>query len=129
VPQQMVSAFAGGGFDLNQTTEVGKPLGQLILDSLPAAARPIVEPQIPKIVTSIYEAISLAIGQIFWFGLGTAAIALVAILVIRELPLRSSLGPGRAPASAGAGGPASAGGPAVPGGTARRAPAPAGPEA
>ncbi len=70
------------------------------------------EPQIPKIVTSIYEAISLAIGQIFWFGFGTAIVAFVAVLAIRELPLRSSLGPSPVAAPAGAPG-STAGSPAA----------------
>jgi hypothetical protein len=50
---------------------------------------------IPKIVTSIYEAISLAIGSVFWLGLGASVLAFLAVLVIRELPLRSSIGPAR----------------------------------
>ena len=93
VPQQMVAGFQGGSFDVNSVVGVGGNLGQSILLQVPAAFRSQVEPLLPKIVTSIYESITSAIGQIFWFGLGTAILAFVAVLVIRELPLRSSLGP------------------------------------
>jgi hypothetical protein len=64
-----------------------------------------VEPFINQIVTSIYEAISLAIGSIFWLSLGASLLALLAVFIIREIPLRSSIGPtvgepGHAPAPA-----------------------------
>ena len=95
VPQQMVAGFQGGTFDVNSVVGVGGNLGQSVLAQVPAAFRAQVEPLVPKIVTSIYESIATAIGQIFWFGLGTAIIAFLAVLVIRELPLRSSLGPAR----------------------------------
>ncbi len=102
VPQQFVNQFQGAGFDVNNVVGVGGDLGKQILAGVPAQFRSVVEPLIPKIVTSIYEAISLAIGSVFWFGVGTAVLALVAVLVIRELPLRSSLGPVHADAKPGA---------------------------
>jgi MFS family permease len=95
VPQEAVTLFQGGSFDLNNLVGVGNTLGQQILAGVPAQVRPVVEPLIPKIVTSIYEAISLAIGSVFWLGLGASVLAFLAVLVIRELPLRSSLGPAR----------------------------------
>jgi EmrB/QacA subfamily drug resistance transporter len=95
VPQQLVDQFQGSGFDQNNLVGVGNTLGQQILAGVPAQFRQIVEPFIPKIVTSIYEAISLAIGSIFWLGLVASVLAFLAVLVIRELPLRSSLGPAR----------------------------------
>ena len=51
----------GGAFDLNNLVGVGTDLGAAILDQVPEQAKPIVEPLIPNIVTSIYEAISFAI--------------------------------------------------------------------
>jgi len=98
VPQQLVDLFQGSGFDQNNLVGVGNTLGQQILAGVPAQFRQIVEPIIPKIVTSIYEAMSLAIGSIFWLGLIASVLAFLAVLVIRELPLRSSLGPVRGPA-------------------------------
>ncbi len=98
IPQAFVDQFqgsAGTGFDLNNLVGVGGDLGQSILAALPATQRPMVEPFIPTIVTSVYEAISLAIASIFWLGVGAAVVGVVAVLVIRELPLRTSLGPAR----------------------------------
>ncbi len=93
VPQQVVNGFQGAGFDQNSLLGVGSSLGTQILAGLPAQAQQAVQPYIPRIVTSIYEAISVSIGSIFWLSLGASVLALVAVLVIRELPLRSSLGP------------------------------------
>ena len=53
---------------------------------------------------ALSEAISTSIGQVFWFGVGASVLGLVAALVIRELPLRSTLRPGETgTASEGAG--------------------------
>ena len=96
IPQQFVDLLQGPGgvaFDLNRLVGVGTDLGAAILANVPEQAKPIVEPLIPSIVTSIYEAISFAIGSVFWLGVGAAAIGFVGVLVIRELPLRTSLGP------------------------------------
>ena len=96
IPQQYVDQLQGPGgaaFDLNNLVGVGTDLGKAILANVPAQAKPIVEPMIPNIVTSIYEAISFAIASVFWLGVGAAVIGIVGVLVIRELPLRTSLGP------------------------------------
>jgi len=95
VPQQLVDLFQKSGFDQNNLVGVGNTLGQQILAGVPAPLKPMVEPYIAKIVTSIYEAISLAIGSVFWLGLAASVVAFLAVLVIRELPLRTSLGPAR----------------------------------
>jgi EmrB/QacA subfamily drug resistance transporter len=121
IPQQFVDQLqgqgAGGAFDLNNLVGVGTDLGAAILAQVPEQAKPIVEPLIPNIVTSIYEAISFAIASVFWLGVVAAVIAFVGVLVIRELPLRTSFGPvparpaatapaaGEAPAEAAAEGP------------------------
>ena len=93
VPQGVVNGFQGTGFDQNSLLGVGTTLGQQILATTPAPARQTVEPFINQIVTSIYEAISLAIGSIFWLSLGASLLALLAVFIIREIPLRSSIGP------------------------------------
>ena len=93
VPQGIVNGFQGTGFDQNSLLGVGTTLGQQILATTPAPARQAVEPFINQIVTSIYEAISLAIGSIFWLSLGASLLALLAVFIIREIPLRSSIGP------------------------------------
>ncbi len=106
IPQQFVDQFdvggAGSSFDLNSIVGVGTDLGAAILAGVPEPLRATVEPFVPNIVTSIYEAISFAIGSVFWLGVGAAAIAFVGVLVIRELPLRTTMG------SVPAGGPESA---------------------
>jgi EmrB/QacA subfamily drug resistance transporter len=96
VPQPLVTQFQGAGFDQNNLVGVGSTLGQQILAGIPAQAQQAVQPFIPKIVASIYEAISLAIGSVFWIGLAASLVAFLAVLVIHELPLRTSLGPARA---------------------------------
>ncbi len=95
IPQQFVDQLQGqgGAFDLNNLVGVGTDLGSAILDQVPEQAKPIVEPLIPNIVTSIYEAISFAIASVFWLGVVAALIAFLAVLAIRELPLRTTLGP------------------------------------
>ncbi len=98
VPQPVVDRIMSG-FDLNNVAGVGTGLGQSVAAGLPPDQQAALTPLIPHIVSGFYEAMTLAIGSIFWFGLGTAVIALIAIAVIRELPLRSSLGPARAPAA------------------------------
>jgi hypothetical protein len=95
IPQQFVDQLEGQGsaFDLDNLVGVGTDLGAAILGQVPEQAKPIVEPMIPNIVTSIYEAISFAIASVFWLGVVAAVIAFVGVVVIRELPLRTSLGP------------------------------------
>jgi MFS family permease len=96
IPQQFVDQLQGPGgaaFDLNNLVGVGTDLGAAILANVPEQAKPLVEPLIPGIVTSIYEAISFAIASVFWLGVVAAVIAFVGVLVIRELPLRTSFGP------------------------------------
>ena len=93
VPQQAVKQFAAGGDQGTSLIEVGKDLGQTILDGLPAAARPFVEPLIPNIVRGIHEAFSIAIGSIFQIGVVTTIVALAVALFMREIPLRTHNGP------------------------------------
>ncbi len=122
VPTQFVAQFSargsgGGGFDLNQLVGVGgdTSLGQTILNGVPAQYRTAVEPVIPNIVAGIHDAISLAIASVFWLGVATSILAIVAALIIRELPLRSQVGagqvPGAAPVGAGPAGRAASGSP------------------
>jgi hypothetical protein len=114
IPQQLVDQVQadGGALDLDSVVGVGTDLGATILAAVPEAFRSVVEPLVPRIVASVYEAISFAIGSVFWLGVGAAAIAFVAVLAIRELPLRTTFGP--VPARGEADDPAGAGtGPAM----------------
>ncbi|MHB8672342.1 MAG: MDR family MFS transporter [Candidatus Limnocylindrales bacterium] len=93
VPQPLVAQFAAGGgggggaaLDLTGTGD----LGQRILASLPAAARPTVEPLIPAIVNGIHEAFSIALASTFWVGIAGALAAAVIVVFLREEPMRTT---------------------------------------
>ncbi len=104
IPQQLLDQVRGGdsgAFDLNNLVGVGTDLGSAIVAAVPEEFRSFVEPYVSTIVASIYEAISFAIASVFWLGVVAAAIALVAVAAIRELPLRTTFGPVAAPGGAG----------------------------
>ena len=91
VPQQMVAQFAGGGggggaLDITGTGD----LGARILASLPADAKPLIEPLIPNIVKGIHDAFSIALASTFWVGIVGALIAAVCVLFLREEPMRQT---------------------------------------
>jgi EmrB/QacA subfamily drug resistance transporter len=90
VPQQVVDGVQGGSFDPNTLVGVGGDLGQTILANVPEQLRPVLEPLVPNIVSGIYAAIGIAIANVFWLGVLGCAVAFVAVLVIRELPLRTA---------------------------------------
>ena len=66
-----------GGFDLIQVAGVGLDLGKAILAALPAAARSVVAPFVPNIVSGIHEAFSAAVAQTFYIGIGAAIVAAI----------------------------------------------------
>jgi EmrB/QacA subfamily drug resistance transporter len=88
VPEQVISGFAQnqGSFDL---TGVGD-LGQRILEGTPDQFKQFVEPFIGQIVAAIYESLSLAIGSMMWVGIGGAIVAALAVLFLKEVPMRST---------------------------------------
>lgn len=90
IPPQIIAGFEGGGFDPNNLVGVGGNLGTTILASVPDQYRSVVEPLVPNIVSAIYAAIALAIANVFWLGVAGSLAAFVAVLVIRELPLRTA---------------------------------------
>ena len=96
VPAQVVTGFgqasASGQIDFNKLTGVGD-LGAAILASVPAQAKPFIEPFISNIVTGIHQAFSLAVAQTFWIGVGASLVAALAAATMRELTLRTSLAP------------------------------------
>jgi EmrB/QacA subfamily drug resistance transporter len=120
VPPQAVAQFAsaGGAGGATDLIHVGGDTGAAILASVPEAFRPLVEPIIPNIVDGLHRAFSLAVGDVFLFGVFTTIGALVVATFMRELPLRSSFGQRREPLSAGGAGPT---GGAVPSGEGVRA--------
>jgi EmrB/QacA subfamily drug resistance transporter len=96
VPAQVVQGFTqasgAGALDFNQLTGVGD-LGATILASVPAEARPFIEPYIGNIVAGIHQAFSLGVAQTFWIGVFGAIVAALAAVGMRELTLRSSNAP------------------------------------
>jgi len=93
---------SGAGLDLNDLAGVGQSFGQAINDliaaSVPPEAKSIVEgllaPIIPKLDHAFFEAFSLAMGQTMLVGVGTGVLAVLFGLLMRELPLRTTTGPG-----------------------------------
>jgi EmrB/QacA subfamily drug resistance transporter len=90
LPSQLTAHFSGTGtFSENNIASVGN-LGQTILQAVPAAARAEVRPFLPQIVGALHNAMSLALGGVFWVAVVGAVLGFLATLVIRELPLRGS---------------------------------------
>ncbi len=90
LPAAITTHVSGGGaLTENNIAAVGN-LGQTLLQSVPAQARPELEPYLGRIVVALHDAVSYALGDVFWVALATAALALAATVAIRELPLRGS---------------------------------------
>ncbi len=92
VPQQLVDQFAknNSGQKATDLIQVGVDLGTQLLAAIPPQYQAAVKPIIPNLVTGIYQAFSIAIGEVFLIGAVTTALAFVATLAIRELPLRGA---------------------------------------
>ena len=90
VPQATIAQFAGqfsgAGSQFNQLTGVGN-LAPIIAAQVP----PQFQQFVGVIVTGIHEAMSLAIADTMWLGVGAAIVAVVATLFIHEVPLRRSV--------------------------------------
>jgi EmrB/QacA subfamily drug resistance transporter len=116
VPAQLIDRFGGTGFDRNEIG-AGVDLAATIKAAieaapLPPAVRDQVLALVPNVVRGIYEAMARSIGDVFWLAVGTAILAFLASLAIREIPLRRTVGhvadrasepEGRAAAEPGAG--------------------------
>jgi EmrB/QacA subfamily drug resistance transporter len=88
VPAEFASAFAGGGggIDLQGTGD----LGERILASVPAEQQGFVQPLIPGIVQAIYDSVSIAIASSFWVGIAAAIVAVIVVVFLPEVPMRST---------------------------------------
>jgi EmrB/QacA subfamily drug resistance transporter len=94
VPPPLVEAFAANAGGAEQLVVVGQDLGATILAAVPASAREVVGPLIPSIVSAIHVAFTTALTSTFLIGVVTTVAALGAALVMRELPLRTTMGRG-----------------------------------
>ncbi len=94
VPSELYSHFrSNGGSSL---TGVGN-LALQLQHVLPAPLQHF----IPAIVFAIHQSLAQAIGGSFWLGVGATVLAVVASLFMREVPLRTHMGPAASPAPGG----------------------------
>ncbi len=92
------SIGSGQGIDLNNQTGVGQSFGEVILNQVPSAFQGMIQPFVPQFDQAFNNAMSLAIAHTFWLGVGATILGFLAALVMRELPLRRTMGPDAAPA-------------------------------
>ncbi len=100
VPAEALKSLGGG--QATSLVEVGRPLGETILATIPEPIRTAVAPFINDIVNGIHQAFSIAIGEVFLIGAGTTLLALVVSLAMREIPLRGAVGAKAASGAVGA---------------------------
>jgi hypothetical protein len=85
VPARIAARIASrSGGNLTGVGSLGKQVG--------ASLSPQLQALIPRIVTGIHEAVAGAVASLFWLGAGAGTLALVATLLIREVPLRGAAG-------------------------------------
>jgi EmrB/QacA subfamily drug resistance transporter len=103
----------GANLDLGQVSGVGQSFGKAIetaaLAAAPPDAKPFVDqifaPFVSRLDHAFFDAFSLAIGRTFEIAVVTTAVAIIAVVLMRELPLRTTFGPRPSkPAGADAGG-------------------------
>jgi hypothetical protein len=84
VPQQLVRHFSSTGSQTGGGNLTGVSLASTLMHVLP----PQLHPLIPRIVAGVHDALSLSIGVVFWLTVGAGIVALLAVLVIKDVPLR-----------------------------------------
>ena len=84
-PASVVPTSAPAGFDIAKLTSVGGG-GTSFLSQLPAQLQ-------TPFLEGFHQALTIAIANSLWLGVGAAVLALVATVALREIPLRTSLGP------------------------------------
>lgn len=88
-PAAFVPATPPAGVDLGAMTNVSSGGGATeFLANIPAQFQPI-------FLDGFHRALTIAIGNSIWLGVGASVIALVAALLLREIPLRRTHAPGR----------------------------------
>jgi EmrB/QacA subfamily drug resistance transporter len=84
-PQALVPATPPAGFDLGKLTSVGGQNPLDFLSQLPADAQAI-------FVKGFHNAFTIAIADSMWLGVAASAVAVVAVLLLKEIPLRKTTG-------------------------------------
>jgi EmrB/QacA subfamily drug resistance transporter len=83
-PEQLVPTTAPPGFDIAQLTSVSGG-GANALSQIPAQFQPI-------FLEGFHRALTIAIANSVWLGVGTAVLAVLAAFLLKETPLRTTLG-------------------------------------
>jgi EmrB/QacA subfamily drug resistance transporter len=89
-----------GHLDLNNLTGVGQSFGSVVIGNLPAQLQALFLPFKGALDAAFNDAFSYGIAQAFILGVGAAAVAFVFSFLMREIPLRRTVGPERAAAPA-----------------------------
>jgi hypothetical protein len=88
-PQQLIAGFATNFNASDQLNQFGVgDMGTRILGSVPEQFKALIEPFINNIVTGIHEALSIAIANSMWLGVGAAVIAALVSVLMPEVALR-----------------------------------------
>ena len=93
VPAPVVPPAPPAGFDIGNLLSVGTGDPFAFLHQVPAQLQ-------PAFVDGFHRAFTIALANSMWLGVGAAAVAVIATLFLREIPLRKSLGPKVAAAEA-----------------------------
>jgi EmrB/QacA subfamily drug resistance transporter len=96
-PPAFVPSTPPAGFDLGALASPVNTGGASFLSNIPPQAQAI-------FVNGFHSALTIAIANSMWLGVGATVLALGATAFLREIPLRRTLGPQRAPAAAAASG-------------------------
>ena len=108
---QLGSGAGAAKVDLGSVSGVGQSFGKAIAGAARSGAPEQAKAFVDQIFTpavvgrldhAFFDAFSLAVGQTFQIAVVTTAVAVLAVVALRELPLRKTFGP-RAAAPAGAG--------------------------
>jgi EmrB/QacA subfamily drug resistance transporter len=83
-PEQLVPTTAPAGFDIAQLTSVSGG-GANALSQIPAQFQPV-------FLEGFHRALTIAIANSVWLGVGTAVLAVLAAFLLKETPLRTTLG-------------------------------------
>ena len=97
-------AQGGGTGNLQDFTGVGQSFGKAVLDAAPAQFKPIIAPFVPQFDAAFFDAFTRALTATFAVGVVTTIVALAAAFVLKDIPLRRTMGaPQAAPAAGGPG--------------------------
>src|SRR5205807_888989 len=75
-----LDATTGNQGSLTAVADIGGPIS--------AALPPAQHDLVGRIVTAVHDAFAASVAQMFWLSLAASALALVAIVVLRDVPLR-----------------------------------------